>query len=226
MGGGGFSSEPDNLVLDRYILQQVAAERPRVCFLATASGDAESYLLSFYTAFTGLGALPSHLSLFRPGTADLQDFLLQHDVIYVGGGNTRSMLILWREWGIDAILSRAYEEGIILAGTSAGANCWFEGCVTDSVPGSLTPAQGLGMLSGSFCPHYAGERERRSVIHRLVRDGTLPPGYAADEGAAMHFVDGSLYAVVASRQEARAYAVEREGKAVTEEALPAQYLWG
>ena len=224
MGGGGFSTEADNPVLDRYVIQQLPGERPRVCFLGTASGDAEGYLLSFYSAFTELGCEPAHLSLFRPATADIRSFLMSSDAIYVGGGNTRSMLVLWREWEVDQILRDAYESGILLAGVSAGANCWFESCVTDAVPGTLGPLAGLGLLPGSFCPHYDGERERRPAFHEMVRDGRLPNGYAADDGAALHFLDGELYAVLASRREARAYALNREGTAVSEEALPAQHL--
>jgi peptidase E len=224
MGSGGFSTEPDNPLLDRYVIHQVASEWPRVCFLATASGDADTYLLNFYTAFTNLGAIPSHFSVFRPSTADIRDFLFRNDVIYVGGGNTRSMLALWKEWGLDAILREAYEAGILLAGISAGANCWFESSVTDSVPGTLGPLAGLGLLEGSFCPHYDSERERRSAFHRLVREEQLPAGYAADDGAALHFVNGSLHAVLSSRRDARAYAVAREDSAVTEETLPAQHL--
>ena len=224
MGSGGFSSEPDNPALDRYVMQQVATDWPRVCFLATASGDAETYLLSFYTAFTNLGAIPSHFSVFRPSTADIKDFLFRNHIIYVGGGNTRSMLALWKEWSLDTILREAYDSGILLAGISAGANCWFESSITDSVPGTLAPLAGLGMLEGSFCPHYNCERERRTVFHRLLREEQLPSGYAADDGAALHFVDGALHAVISSRRDARAYAVAREDHAVTEETLPAQQL--
>lgn len=224
MGGGGFSTEADNHALDRYLIQQLPGERPRVCFLGTASGDAESYILNFYTVFTALGCEPMHFSLFRPSTPDIRSFLMSSNAIYVGGGNTRSMLALWREWGVDQILRDAYESGILLAGVSAGANCWFEACVTDAVPGTLRPLPGLGLLPGSFCPHYDGERDRRPAFHEMVRDGRLPDGYAADDGAALHFLDGELYAVIASRQEARAYALNREGTAVGEEALPAQHL--
>ena len=96
MGGGGFSMEPDNLALDRYILEQTGKSRPVVCFLPTASGDADGYIVKFYSAFTKLDCQPSHLSLFRPPTADLEPFIFENDVIYVGGGNTRSMLALWR----------------------------------------------------------------------------------------------------------------------------------
>src|SRR5918999_2983425 len=160
IGGGGFSEEPTNLALDRYVLGLTPRERPKVCFLGTASGDADGYVRRFRAAFAALGAEPSALSLFRPHTADLRAFLLEQDVVYVGGGNTRSLLALWREWGLDAILRAAWEGGAVLAGISAGMICWFEQGITDSVPGRLSPLAGLGFLPGSACPHYDAELER------------------------------------------------------------------
>ncbi len=224
MGGGGFSMEPDNLALDDYILKQASRPRPRVCFLATASGDAESYDLKFYAAFARLDCRPSTLSLFRPHTADLKSFLLEQDVIYVGGGNTKSMLALWREWGLDAILRQALENGIILAGISAGAICWFEQGVTDSYPGQMSVMPCLGFLPGSCCPHYDGESERRPAYHRFLAAGQIMPGYAVDDGAALHFVDDQLWKVVSSRPSARAYAVEATDTEVVEQTLAAEYL--
>ena len=120
MGGGGFSMEPDNLALDRYVIAQTGKTYPKVTFLSQASGEARDYIINFYKAFNELDCQASHLSLFQPHTADLESYLLAQDVIYVGGGNTKSMLALWREWGLPAILRRAYEEGIVLAGISAG----------------------------------------------------------------------------------------------------------
>ena len=224
MGGGGFSMEPDNLALDRYILHQVQAERPAVCFLPTASGDADGYILNFYKAFSTLDCRPGFLSLFRLPTADLEGYLLEQDVIYVGGGNTRSMLALWREWGIDAILRRAYEAGVLLAGLSAGANCWFEQCSTDSVPGALGVLPGLGFLQGGFCPHYDGEAERRPSLHRMVAEGQIGPTYAADNSAAVHFVDEKLLAPVSSLLDARVYHVRNVAGKVLEEPLETLYL--
>ena len=224
MGGGGFSMEPDNLALDDYILKQASRPRPQICFLATASGDAESYDLKFYAASARLDCRPSTLSLFRPHTADLKSFLLEQDVIYVGGGNTKSMLALWRDWGLDVILRQASENGVVLAGISAGAICWFEQGITDSIPGQLGVLPCLGLLPGSCCPHYDGEPERRPAFHRLLAAGQILPGYAVDDGAALHFVDGQLWRVVSSRPAARAYAMEMQAGAVVERPLPADYL--
>ena len=224
MGGGGFSMEPDNLALDRYVLEQTERPRPRVCFLPTASGDADGYCLNFFAAFARLECQASTLSLFRPHTADLKSFLLAQDVIYVGGGNTKSMLALWREWGVDVILREAWDCGIVLAGISAGAICWFEQGVTDSYPGRMSVMPCLGFLPGSCCAHYDDEAERRPAYHRFLLAGEIMSGYAADDGAALHFIDDQLLRVVSSRPVARAYAVEATPTEVVEQTLAAEYL--
>lgn len=224
MGGGGFSMEPDNLLLDRYVIAQTDKARPRVCFIPTASGEAQEYIINFYKAYTALGCEPSYLSLFRLPTADLEGYLLEKDVIYVGGGNTRSMLALWREWGIDAILRKAYAAGIVLAGISAGANCWFQECSTDSVPGELRVLAGLGMAAGSFCPHYDGEAQRRPSLHRMIAEERLIAGYAADDGAAVHLVDDALFGTVSSRPQAKVYWVEKGDQGVRETPFATRYL--
>ncbi len=224
MGGGGFSMEPDNPLLDRYVLGLVDREQPRVCFVPTASGDSQVYIDRFYAAFESLPCRPAHLSLFSPPTADLESFVGEQDVIYVGGGNTRNLLVLWREWGLDAIFREAWQQGTILAGISAGSICWFEEGVTDSIPGRLTPLRCLGFLSSSNCPHYDGEPERRPAYHRLISQGDLGPGYAADDGVALHYAGTQLQRMVASRPHARAYRVERRGETVEETPLVPQYL--
>jgi peptidase E len=220
LGGGGFSMEPDNPALDRYILSQARRPQPRVCFLPTATDNVDSYLLKFYLAFSQHDCQPAHLSLFSLPTADLEGYLLDQDVIYVGGGNTRSLLALWREWGLDVILRRAHAAGVVLAGVSAGANCWFEQCLTDSLPGALRVLPGLGLLPGSFTPHYDGEAARRPALYRLLQAGTILPGYAADDSAGLHFVDGELLRAIRSRPAANVYRVACQLGMVVEEALP------
>jgi len=222
MGGGGFSMEPENLTLDRYVLAQAGVAMPRVSFLPTASGDVDSYAMRFYEAFSGLPCQPSHLMFFRR-TPDLREHLLNQDVIYVGGGNTKSMLGVWREWGMPEILREAWEAGVVLAGLSAGAICWFEQGLTDSFEGDLRPLDCLGILKGSACPHYDGDPERRPTYHRLVRTGVLLPGLAIDDGAAVHFVDDDIRGVVASRPGVTAYRVETKSGAAQETALPVEF---
>lgn len=222
-GGGGFLMEKSRL-LDRHFLRATGKPNPRVCFVGTASGDAESGRYKFYEAMATLECRPTHLSLVQPPTADLAGFVGEQDAIYVGGGNTRSLLALWREWGLDVALRAAYERGVVLGGISAGMICWFEYGITDSVPGALSPLKCLGWLSGTACPHYDGEAERRPAFHRLLAAGRVPPGYAADDGAALHFVDESLAEVVLSRPAARAYRLAMDGDVATETPLPARLL--
>ena len=224
MGGGGFSTEPDNLLLERYILRQSAKADPAICFLPQASGENSDYIVRFYSAFSRLPCRPSHLSLFKPPAADLESFILEKDILYVGGGNTRSMLALWRQWELDRILRRAWRAGVVLSGVSAGSICWFEQGVTDSIPGSLTPLACLGFLPGSNCPHYDGEIERRPAYHRLIREGLLQPGYAADDGVGLHFRGTRLDRIVSSRPRASAYWVELQSGDVVETALQPDYL--
>jgi peptidase E len=214
MGGGGFSSEPDNPALDRFAIELARRPNPSVCFLATATGDAESYVNRFYDTFRQLACRPTHVPLFAR-TPDLTTVLLEQDVIYVGGGNTKSMLAVWREWEIPALLRRAWESGTVLAGVSAGAICWFETGLTDSWGAGLYPLPCLGFLPGTCCPHYDGEPERRPALRRLVEAGTIGKALALDDGAAAHFINGTLANVVSSRPQARAYRVESvNGQAV------------
>jgi dipeptidase E len=156
--------------------------------------------------------------------ADLRAFLLEQDVIYVGGGNTANMLAIWRVHGVDRILREAWEAGVVLAGISAGAICWFEAAVTDSFGVPPTGLRdGLGFLPGSACPHYNSEDRRRPVYHELVLGG-FPGGYAADDGVGLHFVDRELAEVVGEVEGRSAYEVKLEGGAVLERRLKPRSL--
>ena len=229
MGGGGFSMEPGNPLLDDHVLDLArrarGRERPRVCFLATASGDAPGYVADFYAAFARR-AEATHLALFVRTVDDIEGFLLDQDVVYVGGGNTENMLAIWRVHGVDRILRRAWEAGVVMTGLSAGSLCWFETGTTDSFgKGLATLSGGLGLIPGSHAPHYDGEPTRRPHYQRLVAEGVIPAGYAADDGAALVFEGSALLEVVASRPDARAYRVERSPAGVAvETVLPTRYL--
>ena len=216
--------EPENPLLDRYVLGLTGRESPSICFVGTASGDAESYIARFYAAFRQLPCTPTHLSLFSPPTADLRSFVLSQHVIYVGGGNTKNLIALWREWSLDEIMRDAWQRGIVLSGLSAGSICWFEQGTTDSIPGPLTVLPCLGFLHGSNCPHYDGEPERRPSYPRFIAQGAIANGRAADDGVALHFVGQSLARVVSSRPQARAYRVERVATEVVETAIVPDYL--
>jgi dipeptidase E len=223
LGGGGFAVNPDNLALDRYILAQARSSEPGVVFLPTASGDADPYIVRFYAAYLGLPCRPSHVSFFRR-TPDLRSYLLAQDVIYVGGGNTKSMLAVWREWGVPELLREACEAGIVLAGISAGAICWFAQGITDSFADQLRGLDCLRFLPGSCCPHYRDEVERRPAYHQLLRNGEIAPGWAIDDGAALHFVNGEVHRAVSARHGSTAYRVRVIDGTVQEEPLEAESL--
>ena len=209
LGGGGFSRFNRDLAMCEYILAQSGRAKPAVCFIPTASGDDAHAIEHFYTLAKRLGARPSHLSLFDQPREPLATYVQRHDVIYVGGGNTRNMLILWRAWGLEKVLRFAYERGVVLAGTSAGALCWFRSGVTDSYPGRFAELQCLGWLRGSFCPHFDCEPKRKPVYRALVRSGRVPGGYAADDHVGLHFVDEQLTSVVSTKRAARARRLAR-----------------
>ncbi|MQC82803.1 MAG: peptidase E [Chloroflexi bacterium] len=221
MGGGGFSMEDDRL-LDDYILALTGRDRPRVGFVGTASGDHPSYIEKFHAALSDR-AETSDLRLFSEPSHDPAVWFAAQDVIYVGGGSTANLLAVWRVHGLDRLARAAYEAGTILCGVSAGAICWFQGGTTDSFGPLRALHDGVGILEGSFTPHYDGEADRRPALRRAIEEG-LPAGLAADDYAAAHFVDGQLHAAVASREGARVYRVALGADGFTEEALATRFL--
>jgi peptidase E len=230
MGGGGFSMEPHNPLLDDFILSLAPRTPAKICFVPTASADSAGYVVRFYRAFSGR-ALPTDLTLFDPTvlprqpahTSEIANFLADQEIIYVGGGNTANLLSIWRTHGLDRILYDAWIRGAILCGVSAGMICWFRDGVTDSF-GQLKPlGDGLGFIDASACPHYDGETERRPAYQKAIKDGLLG-GYAADDGAALHFRGTELVEVVSSREGASAYRVELVNGRVEETRLKARYL--
>ena len=218
LGGlGEADDEAGRLV--RFALGLTGKERPRVCLVPTASNEMPEYMLRFYENMSG-HAEASHVSFFPWPRADLRDHVLSQDVIFVSGGNTANLLAIWRAHGFDEIIREAWEQGIVLAGGSAGMICWFEAGVTDSFGPQLEGMRdGLGFLPGSACPHYDGEEQRRPLYRRLVAQGTLPPGYAADDDAALHFEGTEVAEVVTLTEGATAYRVEREGETALEARL-------
>jgi dipeptidase E len=226
-GGGGFSMEAGNPLLDDYVLSLPGKERPRVCFIPTASGDADHYVVRFYRTFAAR-CEATHVSLFRRERSagavegDVEAHLLEQDVIYVGGGSLLSLLGAWRAHGLDRVLRAAWRRGVVLCGLSAGSLCWFSEAVT-AFHGPPTVVRGLGLLPFSNCVHYDGEPQRRAEYRRFVGDG-VRPGFAVEDGAALHFVGRELRRVVSSRPRARAYRVEPGGGGVVETPLETSYL--
>jgi dipeptidase E len=224
MGGGGFSMEAGNALLDEHALALTGVDCPRVCFLPTASGDADHYIVRFYRAFPAGRCRPSHVSLFRRdgGAADLAAHLLAQDLVYVGGGSVVSLLGTWTAHGVDAMLRRAWEAGVVMAGLSAGSLCWFAEGLT-AFHGESTRVKGLGFLPHSNAVHYDEKPERRAAYLAAIADG-MTAGYGTGDGAALHFVGTELAEVVGSRPTARAYRVAAQGADVTESELATRFL--
>ncbi|WP_345685891.1 peptidase E [Novipirellula caenicola] len=198
-------------------------DKPRICFIPAASGDADSYTLQFYRHFASTNCRASDLELVRRKVNDLEDFACSQDVIYVGGGNAANMLAICRAHGFDKALNAALSAGTILTGLSAGSICWFQQGVTDFFGAELQPMNCLGFLLCSNCPHYDGEVARRPTYHQLFSNGMLD-GYAADHGVGLHFINGILQHVVSSRPSASAYKVALRGETVMETPLKTGFL--
>ncbi len=225
-GGGGFSDGGANTLLDDYVVGLTGVGRPRVCFLPTASGDADHYVVRFYRAFPASRCEPSHISLFRreTGVGDPRPHLLAQDLIYVGGGSVVSLLGTWRAHGVDEALREAWQSGVVLCGGSAGSLCWFSAAVSSFHRGAPRAVAGLGLLPWSNAVHYGDGPERRGAYHCAVAGG-MAPGYGASDGTALRFVGSELAEVVAAQPDATAFFVSAdETGRVAERELAARYL--
>jgi len=213
VGGGFVSDGPGRLragPLVHFALGLSGAERPAVCVLHTATGDDPSRYTASYGALSGAGARVSHLALFpMPNHDDPRAHLLAQDLVWVGGGSSANLMAVWWTHGLDSVMREAWEAGVVLAGSSAGALCWFESGTTDSFGPELRSfSDGIGLIRASFCPHYDSEARRRPTYHRLIGDATLAPGWGCDDGAALHFVGTELAEVVADRPAVTGWRVE------------------
>jgi dipeptidase E len=228
MGGGGFTMQERSPALDRLVLTLTRRPVPRICFMPTASGDPREQVTRFYERFGEWPCEPTMLSLFNLGRDRIDPIahLARQDAIYIGGGSMRNMLAIWREHGIDEAVRAAWERGAILSGLSAGAMCWFEGGI--SMSGGLPEVvRGIGLLPVSLSVHLGGEPERIPAYHAAVAAGELPPGFAADDGAALLFAGESLLECVASDPDARVLRVTPDGLGgVVETAMPVRHLAG
>lgn len=215
--------EPDNGLLDKYILNLALKEKPKICFFGTASNDGPEYREMFYKFFNEQYCEPSHLSFAEP-PENIEEFIMKQDIIHVGGGNTKLIMEIWKKHGVDKIMKKAWESGIILTGMSAGAICWFEDGITNPSPGVLTRLECTGILDGSFCPHYDDRAELKSAFHKLILDGILKEGYGVEDGAAVHFIDNEPIRTVTSRPNAKAYKVKKVRNRISEHKLESVYL--
>jgi len=225
IGGGSFRTYPGN-ALDTWLLARTGKARPKVAFLPTAAGDQEGAIEAFTRSFLERQAMPTVVRLFVRDVIDLESLLLDQDLILVSGGNTANQQAVWKLHGIDRILRVAYARGIVLAGWSAGGLCWFESGVTDSFHVTELAALSslLGLLEGSFCPHFNSEENRRPRYHAWVGDGTLPAGYAADDGVGLLFEDGRFVEALSFLPGGAAYRVEPHAAGVRETRIEARLL--
>ncbi|HVX33452.1 MAG TPA: peptidase E [Solirubrobacterales bacterium] len=227
LGGHEFTSRPPDRAVCEFLLRlagERGGERPRICILPTASGDTSDLIQSFYQAFGNRPCEPSDVSLFRLGRRPLalRDHLLSQDLIYVGGGSMVNLLAVWEAHDIASILSLAWRRGIVLAGQSAGAMCWFEAGITKS-SGKPLEAAGLGLLHGSLCVHYNNEPERRAAYLAAVGDG-MPGGYGLDDYAGLLWEGEDAPSALTARRGARAYRVAKRDGEVVESPLAARFL--
>ena len=218
IGGGGFGRNPGIGRIEQYILDQSDKETPNICFIPTATGDNEAYKVSYYATMTKLNCNPTHLDFFKR-TPDLDKLIQKQDVVFVGGGNTKSMLAVWREWGLDKILKKAYESGTIMSGVSAGAICWFEKGITDSWSNNLKILNCLGFTKGNCCPHYDEEPERKPILSYFISNSTIDNCYAIDGGCALHLKDEQVYKSVSFNDNKNTFIVEKENEKIKETAI-------
>lgn len=218
IGGGGFGANPGQGIIENYILKQTKKKNPRICFIPTATGDNEAYKVNFYSTFTNLNCYPSHLDFFKR-TPDLNELILNQDAIFVGGGNTKSMLAVWKEWGLDKILKKAYLNGTVMSGVSAGAICWFQNGITDSWASNLKMMPCLNFVTGTCCPHYDEEPERKPAVEKLLLTNKIKNVYAVDGGAALHIKDEKVFKSVIFKKNKSSYLVDIKKKSINEKSF-------
>ena len=206
IGGGGFGRNPGEGIIEEYILNQTKKKRPNICFIPTATGDNEAYKVNYYATFSKLNCNPTHLDFFKR-TPDLKRLIADQDVIFVGGGNTKSMLAVWREWQLDKILKKAYKNGTVMSGVSAGAICWFQNGITDSWDSNLQIMPCMNFVKGTCCPHYDEEPERKPTVKELISKNKVKRIYAVDGGAALHIKNEKNFKSVSFKNYKNAYEV-------------------
>lgn len=215
IGGGGFGRTQESNLIEQYILDQTSKTKPKICFIPTATGDLDSYIVNFYSVFTKLKCEPSHISFFKR-TMDLQAHIQKQDAIFVGGGNTKSMLAVWRDWGLDLILKDAYDRGVVMSGVSAGAICWFEAGLTDSWASDLKMMECMNFIPGNCAPHYDEEPERRPATKQFLENKSIDFMYGIEGGAALHFVDEIPNSTIQFKKNKYAYKVTLDGNKINE----------
>ena len=215
IGGGGFGRNPQQSLIEQYILDQAKSNRPNILFIPTATGELDSYIVNFYKVFSKLQCDPNHLSFFKR-TPDLQNLIADQDVIFVGGGNTKSMLAVWREWQLDECLRDAYNKGVVMSGVSAGAICWFQHGITDSWESELKVMPCLEFVNGLCCPHYDEEPERRPTTKKLLTSNMYQEVIGIEGGCALHIKDENIMTAVQFSKNKNSYRVTAKDNKIIE----------
>ena len=188
IGGGGFGRQIKDLKIEKYIVNQSKNKNPSICFIPTATGDDQGYIENFYKAFDSLNCKTSHIYFFKR-TTKLDKHIAGQDIVFVGGGNTKSMLAVWREWSLDNILNNAYQNGVIMSGVSAGAICWFNKGITDSWKDHQAILPCLGFVDGVCCPHYDEEPERIPYVKEILNNKQINECIAIEGFCALHLIN-------------------------------------
>ena len=215
IGGGGFGRSTSSYLIEEYILKLSLKNCPKICFIPTATGDDNSYIVRFYSIFTHLNCIPSHIEFFKR-TIDIRNHIMKQDVVFVGGGNTKSMLSVWNDWGMSSLLNQAYNKGVIMSGVSAGAICWFTNGITDSWDNELKTIPCLDFIKGTCCPHYDEEPERIPYVKKLLLDEKISNCIAIEGGSAIHFIDGKPFKNISFKKDKNTYNVFLKNKDIVE----------
>ena len=218
IGGGGFGRSLGNLEIEKYIISLINKKRPKICFIPTASGDSSLYKLNFYRAFSKLDCITSHIDFFSR-TENIEDKVLNQDVIYVGGGNTKSMLAVWKEWNLNEILLSAYKKGIVMSGVSAGAICWFDKGITDSYAKELAIIDCLGIVEGIACPHFDEEQEREPYVNEVINKEIIKSCFCIEGNCALHIKNNIEFSSIDFGNGKKCFKVYKEKNSLKKEIL-------
>ena len=218
IGGGGFGRSLGSLEIEKYIISLIGKKRPKICFIPTASGDNSLYKLNFYRAFSKLDCITSHIDFFSR-TENLEEKVLTQDIIYVGGGNTKSMLAVWKEWNLHHILRDAYEKGIVMSGVSAGAICWFEKGITDSFAEKLNIIDCLGLVEGISCPHFDEEKEREPYVNGVIQREIIESCICIEGNCALHIKNDFEYFSIDFGNGKKCYRVTKDNNNLIKEII-------
>ena len=207
----------------RYIVALTGKENPKICFVPTAMGDSPNAIIAWYASVETLPLRPFVLKTFISSyntKSSFEDTIMGMDAIVVGGGNTLNMLAIWKYQGIDLILRKAYDAGVVMSGGSAGSLCWFQNGTTDSRPINVSKIDCMGWIKGSHCPHYDSEVSRKPLYHDLIKRGELPPGYACDDSAGLYFENENMKGAFSVKESSKSYFVDYVNGKIVENELP------